>query len=142
MKTDLLHFGYLNKNNRIYREKDIDLNELNKNPLLGEINHPSRFLTDLSLVSHKITNLEIYGDALYGEVKILETPKGCILKELMKNTRFVFRPRASGTVNSNGTINNYKIHTFDAILASEDSFDRTSFRRLKIEKIIWKLKNK
>ena len=111
-KTDLIHFGYINKNGRIYDYKDIDLNDLNSHVLYGEIDHPSRFETSLSEVSHRITKLEMYGDALYGEVKILETPKGHMLEELIKNgNKFVFRPRGAGTVNSNGTINNYKIFT-------------------------------
>ena len=27
--TDLIHFGYLNKNGRVYGEKDIDMNDEN-----------------------------------------------------------------------------------------------------------------
>jgi hypothetical protein len=140
--TDLLHFGYMNKNGRIYNKSNVDLNELNNRTVFGEINHHSRFDVNLSYVSHSIKDFEIYGDILYGEVKILNTPQGHVLGELMQSNSIVFRPRASGILNPNGTINNYDIYTFDAILAKDDSFDRTRLRREKLDKIMEKIKNK
>ena len=138
--TDLIHFGYLNKNGRVYGEKDIDMNDLSGRTLYGEIGYPNRFQVSMNEVSHQISNLEMYGDALYGEVKILETPKGRTLKELIKNgTKFVFRPRGSGTVNPDGTVNDYKIYTFDAVLAKDDAFDRARLRGGKLHRIINKI---
>jgi len=79
-KTDLIHFGYVNKNGRIYSDKDIDMTDLNSHVLYGEMGYPTRLETSLTEVSHRITDLEMYGDALYGKVEVLETPKGKILK--------------------------------------------------------------
>jgi len=53
--------------------------------------------------------------------------------------KFVFRPRGSGKINPNGTVTNYKVYTFDAVLAKDDAFDRKRLRSSKLYKIINKL---
>ena len=78
--TDLLHFGYLNKNNRIYSINSYDWTDIiqkSKNSsLYGELYHPDRFDISLNNVSHVIRNIEVYRDGIYGEVEILKTFKG------------------------------------------------------------------
>jgi len=142
-RTDLIHFGYLNKNGRKYREDNVDFNELSGKTLYGEINHPDTFDINLSNVSHIIKNFEIKKHVLYGDVKVLDTPYGEILKQyILLGKKFSFRPRGQGLINDDGTIESYKIYTFDAIDSDKDSFDVTMLRRSKIEEIMKKIKNK
>lgn len=142
IKTDLIHFGYINKNGRIYKEENIDLSELNfQTYFLGEINNPDRFEIDLSKVSHKIDNFVIQGGILYGDIETLHTPSGVVLDQYIEDKIVVFRPRATGILANDGTIKEYKIHTFDAISIWEDSFEMSRLRKSKLEKIILKIKH-
>lgn len=142
--TDLMHFGYINKNDRIYRISNVDLSSICSNGYVyGEMGFPDRFEVSLQNVSHMITDLKIENSVLYGKVKILDTPKGKILKELVDNNLIVFRPRGMGTVNADGTISNYKLHTFDAINKELDPFyKKTVLREMKINKLLNNIKNK
>jgi hypothetical protein len=146
IKRDLIYFDVKTKNGRIYSKNDINLTELisriKNGSLYGEIDHPQRLEISLGNVSHLITDLELYGSILYGTIKILDTDKGRMLKELVKDNLVVFRPRGQGTVNPNGTVSNYKVLTFDAILSSDDAFfDITILRRCKINRLMEKIKN-
>ncbi len=142
-RTDLIHFGYLNKNGRKYREDNVDFNELSGKTLYGEMGHPDTIEINLCNVSHVITNFEIKKYVLYGDVKVLDTPYGEILKQyILLGKKFSFRPRGQGLINDDGTIESYKIYTFDAIDSDKDSFDVTMLRRSKIEEIMKKIKNK
>jgi len=141
-RTDLIHFGYLNKNGRKYREDNVDFNELSGKTLYGEINHPDTFDINLANVSHIIKNFEIKKHVLYGDIKLLDTIQGRILKEYVLLNNVVFRPRGSGLINQDGTIESYKIYTFDAVDKEDDSFSEIILRRSKIEEIMKKIKNK
>jgi hypothetical protein len=52
--------------------------------MLGCVEHPSSQSTDLSEVSHVITNLTRKGNEIIGEAEVLDTPKGKIIKELFR----------------------------------------------------------
>ena len=135
-KADLIHFGYQNKNGRIYTKKNIDLNYLNNKTIFGEIDHPNSFDVSLSKVSHSIDNFRVEGCVLYGDIKILSTQNGHILEPLVDNKMIVFRPRGSGQINHFGIISNYKVYAFDAIDILQDSFEKVKFRSFKLNKII------
>lgn len=136
-----MHFGYRNKNGRIYDESNININEIS-NALYGEIGLQDSHQISLSNVSHITTNLEIINGILYGQVEILSTPQGNILKNLINESTVIFRPRGTGEVNSDGTISDYKLISFDAIIDHEDSFDKTILRKEKIEKIMKRINEK
>ena len=78
-----------NQNGRIY-PKEILLREIKKyveGPVrerraLGELDHPESSVINLQNVSHNVTKIKMVGDDVYGEVEILSTPAGNILKEL------------------------------------------------------------
>lgn len=139
---DLIHFGYMNKNGRIYSINSYDWNDViqraQNGSLLGELDHPDRFDVLLTDVSHVIKNVEVFQDGVYGEIDILNTAKGRELKSLIDSgIKMVFRPRSIGDVDSNGNVIIKKIFTFDAILSSEDAFfDRKLYRFKKLEKIM------
>ena len=81
-----------NQNGRIY-PKEILEREIEKyiegpvreSRALGELDHPESSVINLQNVSHNITKVYWDGDDVMGEVEILGTPAGNILKELFRN---------------------------------------------------------
>jgi hypothetical protein len=70
-----------------------------ENRALGELDHPESSVINLKNVSHNILKLYWDGKDLYGDIEILPTPSGNILKELFKNNITVgISSRAMGTV--------------------------------------------
>lgn len=80
----------LNRNKRIY-PKNILLNEVARydreyvqnNRAFGELNHPSGPTVNLDRVSHIIKEFNTNGKDVYGKAKIMETPMGKIVKNLI-----------------------------------------------------------
>ena len=80
-----------NQNERVY-PKDILAREMRsymEGPVrekraLGELDHPDSSVVNLANVSHNIREMHWEGDNLLGEVEVLSTPSGNILKELFK----------------------------------------------------------
>ena len=80
-----------NGNGRYY-SKDLWEREIDKYKVLvkekramGELDHPESTVINLQNVSHNVTKVKMVGDDVYGEVEILSTPAGNILKELFRN---------------------------------------------------------
>ena len=103
-----------NQNGRIY-PKEILIREIKKyvaGPVrerraLGELDHPDSSVINLQNVSHNVTKIKMVGDDVYGEVEILSTPAGNILKELFRNGITVgISSRGMGSVqeSGNGTV--------------------------------------
>jgi hypothetical protein len=70
-----------------------------ENRALGELDHPESSVVNLKNVSHNILKLWWEGKELYGDIEILPTPSGNILKELFKNNITVgISSRALGSV--------------------------------------------
>jgi len=103
-----------NQNERVY-PKDILAREMRsymEGPVrekraLGELDHPESSVINLQNVSHNVTKVKMVGDDVYGEVEILSTPAGNILKELFRNGITVgISSRGMGSVqeSGNGTV--------------------------------------
>ena len=81
-----------NQNGRVY-PKDILVREakkytdefINQRRAMGELDHPESSVVNLQNVSHNIKKMHFEGDNLLGEVEVLGTPSGNILKELFKS---------------------------------------------------------
>ena len=58
---------------------------INENRALGELDHPESSIINLKNVSHNILKLWWDGKDLYGDIEVLPTPSGNILRELFKN---------------------------------------------------------
>ena len=56
-----------------------------ENRALGELDHPESSIINLKNVSHNIVRLWWDGKDLYGDIEVLPTPSGNILKELFRN---------------------------------------------------------
>ena len=80
-----------NQNGRIY-PRDVLVREADKyqkinvkeRRALGELDHPESSVVNLQNVSHNVKKMHFEGDNLMGEVEVLPTPSGNILKELFK----------------------------------------------------------
>lgn len=98
-----------NQNGRIYPrevlEREIE-NYINgpvkERRALGELDHPESSVINLQNTSHNITKVYWNGDDVMGEVEILGTPAGNILKELFRNGITVgISSRGMGSVKDN-----------------------------------------
>lgn len=105
-----------NRNGRIYEGKILKketsryINEyVNKNRALGELNHPSGPTVNLDRVSHMITNLKENGKQIIGEAKIIDTPMGNIVKNLIDaGAKLGVSSRGMGSLEKRGGVNYVK----------------------------------
>ena len=80
-----------NQNGRIYplpilqREAQKYNQFISERRALGELDHPESPVVNLKNVSHNITEMWWDGSTLMGNLEVLSTPSGNILKELLKN---------------------------------------------------------
>ena len=118
-----------NQNGRIYPrevlEREIE-NYINgpvkERRALGELDHPESSVINLQNASHNITKVYWNGDDVMGEVEILSTPSGNILKELFINGITVgISSRGMGSVKDNmseGTVevqDDFELLCFDFV---------------------------
>ena len=118
-----------NQNGRIYPreilEREIE-NYINgpvkERRALGELDHPESSVINLQNASHNITKVYWNGDDVMGEVEILSTPSGNILKELFRNGITVgISSRGMGSVKDNmseGTVevqDDFELLCFDFV---------------------------
>lgn len=132
---NLLYYDQKNLNNRIYtRETAENIIEQfqkikNNGKAFGELGYPveKNFQgIDLSNVSHEIEELHLDEEqkALVGTIKLLDTPKGNLVKDLInpENSISLYcRPRGTGNVNENGEMENFEIISFD-LVSGPDAF--------------------
>ena len=78
--------------------------------------------TNLPDVSHRVTNMWVDGNTLYGEVEVLNTPQGVLLKQIMEEASPVSmgaKIRGLGVVpESGGEVQNYTFIRIDIGLES------------------------
>ena len=79
-----------NRNGRVYPQEVLakevakyNKNFINENGAFGELGHPDGPTVNLERVSHMITSLAPDGKNFIGEAKIMDTPMGKIVKNLM-----------------------------------------------------------
>jgi hypothetical protein len=102
-----------NKNGRVYpkqilaKEANRYVTEyVNKNRALGELNHPSGPSVNLDRVSHKVTWLYENNNDFHGKAKILDTPCGQIVKNLMsEGVKLGVSTRGMGSLEKRGSVN-------------------------------------
>lgn len=102
-----------NKNERIYplavlqREvKRYSEEFVNKKRAFGELGHPEGPIINLERVSHMITSLHQDGNNFIGKAKILDTPYGKIVKNLIdEGAQLGVSTRGVGSLLRNGDLN-------------------------------------
>ena len=117
-----------NQNGRIYTREILERENkkyaegpIKERRALGELDHPESAVINLQNVSHNVTKVRMVGDDVYGEVEILSTPAGNILKELFRNGITVgISSRGMGSVqeNGNGTVevqDDFELLCFDFV---------------------------
>ncbi len=112
-----------NANGRIYEKRILErevqkfVNEkINTKSSWGELGHPDNSEINLDNVAMIIESLEWKGNDVYGKAKILDTPKGTILKTLVKEGNIGVSTRGLGTVNESGKVNDdFNLITIDAV---------------------------
>ena len=101
--------GAKNQNGRVYPKRILERECLkyqkeyiDQHRALGELDHPESSVINLQNVSHNITRVWWDGDDVMGEVEVLSTPAGNILKELFRNGITVgISSRGMGSVKEN-----------------------------------------
>ena len=99
-----------NRNGRVYPMQVLDEqvkkyteNYVNQNRAYGELGHPSGPTINLERVSHMITDLHRDGNNFVGEAKIMDTPYGKIVKNLMdEGAKLGVSSRGMGSLKQNG----------------------------------------
>ena len=101
-----------NKNGRVYSTELLsrEVNRytrdyINENRAYGELGHPSGPTINLERVSHMIKSLKQEGDNFIGRAKILDTPYGQIVKNLMsEGAKLGVSTRGMGSLVKKGDI--------------------------------------
>ena len=95
-----------NQNGRIYPRQILtkEVVRYNKefveqNRALGELDHPESPIVNLRNVCANVTKISMNGDAVVGDMQVLSTPAGNIVRELVKNNiRLGVSSRGVGSV--------------------------------------------
>ena len=102
-----------NRNGRIYPMEVLDeevkkynKNFIQQNRAFGELGHPDGPTVNLERVSHMITSLKPDGKNFIGEAKIMDTPMGKIVKNLMdEGAKLGVSSRGMGSLRQKGGAN-------------------------------------
>jgi len=115
-----------NGNGRIYPKLILEREIKNYKKLveehraLGELDHPESSVINLQNVSHMVTEVWMDGAAVMGKIKVLSTPSGKILQELIRSkVQCGVSSRGLGSVHENNgqTIveDDYQLICFDIV---------------------------
>jgi hypothetical protein len=123
MKGVFVQGGIKNHNGRVYPVREIakavdQLNTSLRNgdPILGECDHPEELNINLDRVSHLITEMYMDGPNGCGKLKILDTPKGQIIRTLLESgVKLGVSSRGSGNVTDSGDVSDFEIVTVDIV---------------------------
>ena len=102
-----------NRNGRVYPMEVLDeevrkynKNFIKQNRAFGELGHPDGPTVNLERVSHMITSLKPDGKNFIGEAKIMDTPMGKIVKNLMdEGAKLGVSSRGMGSLRQKGVAN-------------------------------------
>mgnify|MGYP001190643413 CR=1 FL=1 len=113
IKGIFLQADIKNRNGRVYPmevlEKEVakyNRNFIKENRAFGELGHPDGPTVNLERVSHMITSLTPDGKNFIGEAKIMDTPMGKIVKNLMdEGAKLGVSSRGMGSLNQKNGAN-------------------------------------
>jgi len=105
-----------NRNGRVYESKILIketrryvIEYVNKGRAMGELNHPSGPTVNLDRVSHLVESLKEHGKQIIGEAKIIDTPMGKIVKNLIDaGAKLGVSSRGMGSLENRNGINYVK----------------------------------
>lgn len=132
--------GKKNHNERVYPVHEIQnaVTELNKRiqqngGVLGECDHPDGLTINLDRVSHTIVDMKMEGNNGIGKLKMLNTPKGLIIKTIVEaGQRLGVSSRGSGNVDHRGNVSDFEIITVDVVAnpSAPDAYPRAVYEAL------------
>lgn len=113
IKGVMMEAGVVNRNKRLYNEEVLKAETkryiaeyVNKNRALGELNHPTGPTVNLDRVSHMIVILTESGRQIHGKAKIIDTPMGRIVKNLIdEGAQLGVSSRGMGSLKSQNGVN-------------------------------------
>ena len=113
IKGIFLQADIKNRNGRVYPmeilEKEVSRYNkkfINENRAYGELGHPEGPTVNLERVSHMVTELYPDGKNFIGEAKIMETPMGKIVKNIMdEGGKLGVSSRGMGSLNQKNGVN-------------------------------------
>ncbi len=102
----------VNKNKRVYDLNGMveevtryDKEMIKTDRAMGELNHPTTAEVDLERACHIVTEMQQDGNIFYGKSKVLQTPCGTIVKQLVTDgVRVGMSSRALGKIDQEGEI--------------------------------------
>lgn len=88
-----------------------------KKTLFGELGMPKEYRgIDLQRVSHEITNVHLDGGVLRANIKVLETPMGKVLKEILSSGASVdYRLSGLGNLSKDGLVTDFQFISINAV---------------------------
>lgn len=112
-----------NLNQRVYPKHEIEravslINEKCREGafVMGELNHPDNLSIDLKNVSHIITEAYMDGNNAVGKCKILNTPSGLIVQNLIAGgVKLGVSSRGTGSVTNEGVVEDFQFVTVDIV---------------------------
>lgn len=112
-----------NLNKRLYPKTEIEraVSQINARIkegsfVAGELNHPDNLSIDLKNVSHIITEAWMDGNNAIGKCKILNTPSGIIVQNLIEGgMKLGVSSRGTGNVNHQGIVEDFSFVTLDIV---------------------------
>jgi hypothetical protein len=127
MEVQVMTTDVYTANGHIYpkelMEQVIEKFNSRKQPMLCEI-HPTG-LDDYTLpledISHQVTDMRLEGDKVFATIKVLDTPKGMVMKSLLslEDADFAFRPFGTGHIGCDGIVEDYVMHGISMMPADQ-----------------------
>jgi hypothetical protein len=116
IKGVMMEANTVNRNGRLYESKILMAETrryateyVDKRRALGELNHPSGPTVNLDRVSHIVTTLTESGTQVMGKAKILDTPMGRIVKNLIdEGAKLGVSSRGMGSLEKKNGVNYVK----------------------------------
>jgi len=114
------HNGRIYPNNVLFREVKKYSQLVKERRALGELDHPDSPIVELKNVSHLITNIYEQGDDVRGDLEILNTPQGQILRSIIQQgVKIGISSRGIGSLQHEGDANivqdDFELIAFDAV---------------------------
>jgi len=125
MKGICIQGGVKNANQRVYPVNEIQraVSTLNDQvtggySVLGEVDHPEGLNINLDRVSHMVNEMWMDGPNGYGQLKVLPTPMGQLVKTMLESgVKLGVSSRGSGNVKEDGSgeVSDFEIITVDIV---------------------------
>lgn len=120
MKVKIQKLDEPNKNGVVYTSEEMERAIKDREqPVLGQFGALEDGLVNLTKVTHQFSNLAVEDGWLVGELKVLSTPFGPTLQQLMDANDISFRVSGVGRVDDSGVVSDLKLISVSAVLKED-----------------------